>query len=243
MLLQIKKIEKEYDILESKYKSTFKSYMNDLEHMLSKQFIIENNVNIKNKETKFTFDKNATIDKCVQSCDNDPECKYMLFSEDDYNRCLLYTKEAGGLINKKNDAIFILSNIDQFGVYKWIGSNYETIKTKDGLIVETKGLRSDIKFYSYDISILEKTSSFDSQVDLYNPDLIFANITLRRNTKTTYKNSQGNEMNVFQYTRIVPEIGWKAKESYTFKNGVIYQSMQQINPMLDPLEINFYFKY
>ena len=145
--------------------------------------------------------------------------------------------------NKKNDAVFILSKIDQFGVHEWIGSNYESIKTKDGLIIETKGLRSDIKFYSYDISILEKTSSFDSQVDLYNPDLIFANITLRRNSKTTYMNSNGNEMNVFQYTRIVPEIGWKAKESYTFKDGVIYKSIQQINPMLDPLEINFYFKY
>jgi len=24
---------------------------------------------------------------------------------------------------------------------------------------------------------------------------------------------------------------------------VIYKSIQQINPMLDPLEINFYFKY
>ena len=52
--------------------------------------------------------------------------------------------------------MFVLSNIDQFGVYEWIGSNYESIKTKDGLIIETKGLRSDIKFYSYDISILEK---------------------------------------------------------------------------------------
>ena len=50
-------------------------------------------------------------------------------------------------------------------------------------------------------------------------------------------------MSVFQYTRIVPEIGWKAKESYTFKDGVIHKSMQQINPMLDPLEINFYIKY
>jgi len=145
--------------------------------------------------------------------------------------------------NSKNDAVFILSNIDQFGVYEWIGSNYESIKTKDGLIIETKGLRSDIKFYSYDISILEKTSNFNSQIDLHNPDLIFANITLRRNSSTTYKNSKGNEMNVFQYTRIVPEIGWKAKESYTFKDGVIYKSIQQINPMLDPLEINFYYKY
>jgi hypothetical protein len=145
--------------------------------------------------------------------------------------------------NKKNDAVFVLSKIDQFGVHEWIGSNFESIKTKDGLIIETKGLRSDIKFYSYDISILEKTLSFNSQIDLYNPDLIFANITLRRNSKTTYQNSQGNEMNVFQYTRIVPEIGWKAKESYTFKDGVIYKSIQQINPMLEPLEINFYFKY
>ena len=145
--------------------------------------------------------------------------------------------------NKKNDAIFILSNIDEFGVHEWIGSNYESIKTKDGLIVETKGLRSDIKFYSYDISILDKTSSFDSHIDLYNPDLIFSNITLRRDSKTTYRDSKENEMNVFQYTRIVPEIGWKAKESYTFKDGVIYKSIQQINPMLDSLEINFYFKY
>ncbi|MDB4242808.1 YjbF family lipoprotein [Gammaproteobacteria bacterium] len=145
--------------------------------------------------------------------------------------------------NSKNDAVFILSNIDQFGVYEWIGSNYESIKTKDGLIIETKGLRSDIKFYSYDISILEKALSFNSQIDLYNPDLIFANISLRRNSSSTYKNSKGNEMNVFQYTRIVPEIGWKAEESYTFKDGVIYKSIQQINPMLDPLEINFYFKY
>ncbi len=145
--------------------------------------------------------------------------------------------------NSKNDAVFVLSNIDQFGVHEWIGSNYESIKTKDGLIIETKGLLSDIKFYSYDISPLEKASNFNSQIDLYNPDLIFSSITLRRNSLTTYRNSKGNEMKLYQYTRIVPEIGWKAKESYTFKDGVIFRSIQQINPMLDPLEINFYFKY
>ena len=145
--------------------------------------------------------------------------------------------------NSKNDAIFILSNIDQSGVYEWIGSNYESIKTKDGLIIETRGLRSDIKFYSYDISILEKVSSLKSQINLYNPDLIYADITLKRDSTTTYKNSKGNEMNVLKYTRIVPQIGWKAKESYIFKDGAIHKSTQQINPMHDPLEIIFYFKY
>ena len=145
--------------------------------------------------------------------------------------------------NSKNDAVFILSNIDQSGVYEWIGANFESIKTKDGLILETRGLRSDIKFYSNDISILGKVSRLKSQVNLYNPDLIFADITLKRHSSTRYKNSKGNEMNVLKYTRTVPEIGWKAKESYIFKNGVIYKSVQQINPMHDPLEIIFYFKY
>lgn len=145
--------------------------------------------------------------------------------------------------NSKNDAVFILSNIDQSGVYEWIGANFESIKTKDGLILETRGLRSDIKFYSNDISILEKVSSLKSQINLYNPDLIFADITLKRDSTSTYKNSKGNEMNVLKYTRIVPQIGWKAKESYIFKDGVIYKSIQQINPMHDPLEIIFYFKY
>ena len=145
--------------------------------------------------------------------------------------------------NSKNDAVFILSNIDQYGVYEWIGSNYESIKTKDGLIIETRGLLSDIKFYSSDISILKKASSLSSQINLYNPDLIFADITLKRHSSDTYKNSNGNEINELKYTRIVPEIGWKAKESYTFKDGVIYKSIQQINPMHDPLEIIFYFKY
>jgi len=145
--------------------------------------------------------------------------------------------------NSKNDAIFVLSTINHLGIYEWIGSNNESIKTKDGLIIETKGMRSDIKFYSYDISILEITSSFKSQINLYNPDLIFANITIRRDSSTSYINSEGSELNVLKYTRIVPEIGWKAKESYIFKDGVIYESVQQINPMLEPLELTFYFKY
>ncbi|MDB2356834.1 YjbF family lipoprotein [Gammaproteobacteria bacterium] len=145
--------------------------------------------------------------------------------------------------NSKNDAVFILSNIDQFGVYEWIGSNYESIKTKDGLIIETRGLQSDIKFYSYDISILENELSINSKIDLYNPDLIFSHIILRKHSSTSYFDNNGNEINVFQYTRSVPEIGWKAKESYKFKDGVIYESIQEINPHLEPLEIKFYFKY
>jgi len=145
--------------------------------------------------------------------------------------------------NSKNDAIFALSNIDQFGVYEWIGVNYERIKTKDGLIIETKGLRSDIKFYSYNFSIKENRSSFNSQINLYNPDLIFADVTLRRDSLTSSENSSGSEVTVLKYTRLVPEIGWKAKDSYTFKDGMIYKSVQQINPMLEPLEISFYYKY
>jgi hypothetical protein len=145
--------------------------------------------------------------------------------------------------NSKNDAVFILSNIDNFGVYEWIGSNFEVIKTIDGLIVETKGLESDIKFYYNGRSFIENSSNFNTEIDLYNPDLIYANITLKRYSESTYLDDNGNEMTIFKYTRSVPEIGWKAKDTYTFKNGIIYKSIQQINPMIDPLEIKFYFKY
>ncbi|MDB2510818.1 YjbF family lipoprotein [Gammaproteobacteria bacterium] len=145
--------------------------------------------------------------------------------------------------NSKNDAVFILLSIDEFGVHEWIGSNYESIKTKDGLIIETKGLQSDIKFYSYDISMLENASNLDTEIDLYSPDLYYAKIRLKKLSSLAYINDQGNEITVFKYTRSVPEIGWRAKESYTFKDGVIYKSIQQINPMLEPLEVTFYFKY
>ena len=106
--------------------------------------------------------------------------------------------------NSKNDAIFVLSTINHLGIYEWIGSNNESIKTKDGLIIETKGMRSDIKFYSYDISILEITSSFKSQINLYNPDLIFANITIRRDSSTSYINSEGSEIECFKIYKNCP---------------------------------------
>jgi hypothetical protein len=40
--------------------------------------------------------------------------------------------------NTKNDAIFVLSSISPEGIYKWVGSNFEIIKTKGGLILETR---------------------------------------------------------------------------------------------------------
>jgi hypothetical protein len=39
------------------------------------------------------------------------------------------------------------------------------------------------------------------------------------------------------------KLGGGQKKVIHLKMGEIYKSIQQINPMLDPLEITFYFKY
>jgi hypothetical protein len=51
------------------------------------------------------------------------------------------------------------------------------------------------------------------------------------------------KIKVVKYLKSVPGIGWTAKESFTFKNNIIFKANQSINPHMDHLEITFYFKY
>ena len=145
--------------------------------------------------------------------------------------------------NSKNDAIFVLSTISKSGVYEWIGSNNERIKTKDGLIIETYGLESDIKFYYHNFLFSEGVSGINSYIDLYNPDLIYAKISLIQKSARFYLDEDSKEIEVIEYQRLCPEIGWNAKDIYIYKGNTIYKSIQQINPFMDPLKLTFYFKY
>ncbi|MDC1525596.1 YjbF family lipoprotein [Gammaproteobacteria bacterium] len=145
--------------------------------------------------------------------------------------------------NKKNDAIFVLSNISEDGVYEWIGSNFESIKTKEGLIVNTKGLESDIKFFSTNFSLFNSTV-VQTQVNLSNPDLTYTDITLELK-KSMAKDSHLNAASkiiTLEYRRIFPNIGMSSKDIYIYKNGRIFSSKQRINPLKEPIEIFFYFQ-
>ena len=128
-------------------------------------------------------------------------------------------------------------------MYEWIGSNYESIKTKEGLIIETQGLESDIEFFSTDFSLFNK-AAFKTQVNLYNPDLIFTDITFEP-IKSVMKGAsidQDLKMLTLEYKRIFPNIGMSSKDIYIYEDSIIFYTKQKINPLKEPLEIFFYFQ-
>tara|TARA_B100001063_G_C16724732_1_gene535679 strand:- start:293 stop:886 length:594 start_codon:yes stop_codon:yes gene_type:complete len=143
--------------------------------------------------------------------------------------------------NSKNDAIFVLSSISENGVYTWIGSNYEVIKTLDGLIIETQGLESDIKLYPPQLKSLDSLITFSTFMDLSNPELIYEKIQFNRISSELLITEQGN-MQVLIIERRSPNIGWKSKDKFIFKDGSVYKTIQEIHPFRDRLEITFYLK-
>ncbi|EKO35993.1 hypothetical protein B273_0603 [SAR86 cluster bacterium SAR86E] len=145
--------------------------------------------------------------------------------------------------NSKNDAVFVLASISSVGIYEWIGANYERIRTKDGLILETVGLESDIKFYSNLLITHNNKGIFNSHIDLYNPDLVFEEISLQHHSSKTHFTENGDKVVTSKFLRTSSAIGWRSEDIYVYKNGIIQRSVQEINPLTGPLEIEFYFKY
>ena len=148
--------------------------------------------------------------------------------------------------HSRNDAIFVLSEVSPSGIYSWIGSNYEVIKTKHGLIVETQGLDYDIKFYSLDFNDVRELCNYSSYINLYNPDLVYAKITFNgEDGCVTYDSTRGSgsDSGIVKLERQVSSIAWSSKDTYVYRDGVVIKSIQRINPLRDPFFIEFYYKY
>jgi hypothetical protein len=146
----------------------------------------------------------------------------------------------------RNEAIFVLSDVSSTGIHTWIGANYEVIKTKHGLIVETRGLDSDIKFYSSGFNDMTELSNYSSYINLYNPDLVYEKIIFNTkdiNTTQPNKSDLDLKVHVVELERQVLNIGWASKDTYFYKNGIIIKSIQKTNPLRDHFTINFYYKF
>lgn len=144
----------------------------------------------------------------------------------------------------RNEAIFVLSGVSSSGIHRWVGSNFEVIKTKHGLIVETQGLEFDIKLHSTDFNFNE-LSDYSSYINLYNPDLFYEKALFTELDVDRFEGRENkSESNTFIHTilRQVPSIGWKSKDTYFLKDGKVIKSIQKINPQGKYLTIDFYFK-
>lgn len=144
-----------------------------------------------------------------------------------------------------NDAVFVLSDISSANVHRWVGSNYEVIKTKHGLIVETQGLEFDIKFHSIDFNFNE-LSNYSSYINLYNPDLFYEKVlfTALEDIDRAQDRTKDSESNIrtVQLLRQLPSIAWKSKDTFFLRDGKVIKSIQKINPQGKYLTIDFYYK-
>lgn len=143
---------------------------------------------------------------------------------------------------KKNDAIFILSSVNHDGVYTWVGSNYELIKTYNGLILESSGLFPDTSIHASDQSKITSTKfqepSYSFYLDIDDPELLSLPVTYTLKSK---KALQGElEMS---FERSSPIIGWVAQDKYWYRDGLIVRSEISITPLEPSLKIQFYYKY
>ena len=148
--------------------------------------------------------------------------------------------------HSRNDAIFVLSEVSSSGIQSWIGSNYEVIKTKHGLIVETQGLESDIKLYSSAFNDVMGLCNYSSFINLYNPDLVYAKITFNAKDGCDDRDTLdglGLDSGIITLERQAPRIGWSSKDTYVYEDGVVIKSIQKINPLSEPFVIEFYYKF
>jgi len=143
---------------------------------------------------------------------------------------------------KKNDAIFILSSVNNDGVYTWVGSNYELIKTYNGLILESSGLFPDTSIHASDQLKITSTnlqeSSYSFYLDIDQPELLSLPVSYILKSR---KMIQG-ELEV-SFERSSPVIGWVAQDKYWYQAGLIVRSEISITPLEPSLKIQFYYKY
>ena len=143
---------------------------------------------------------------------------------------------------KKNDAIFILSSVNNDGVYTWVGSNYEIIKTYNGLILESSGLFPDTSIHASDQLKITSTKFqkplYSFYLDIDDPELLSLPVTYTLKSKKAFKGEL--EMS---FERSSPIIGWVAQDKYWYRDGLIVRSEISITPLEPSLKIQFYYKY
>ena len=103
-----KQLETKFQRTLNEYKSVYEDYMVELKHQNGEYWNTKENVTVSNESEKskipFITYPNITKEKCLHSCASDSNCKYVLFSDSGNgecaaNRCLKWTKSAGGFVS------------------------------------------------------------------------------------------------------------------------------------------------
>ena len=148
----------------------------------------------------------------------------------------------------RNEATLVLASIEN-GIMEWVGADLVTIKTKEGTIVETSGLASNISYYAEDVSNqLNKISNFpDYSLHLYidSPELIHTRVDFRFLNKEFKQIMHGGSKKLVEqaiYEKRSSSIGWKSDDIFYIKDGLVIKTSQNLTPLAGKIEIEFYYK-
>lgn len=143
----------------------------------------------------------------------------------------------------RNEAIFVLSTIDENGYENWIGLDNNRIVTFNGLIIRTSGLGTDFnfeEFISNEWSInFRDGEKYSGSISLSSPRLYRTNATFQHIKSHVTKDCDL----LHTFSRNYKDIGFKSSDTFCFLKGEIKSSSQRLSPFSKTLEINFYYKY
>ncbi len=123
------------------------------------------------------------------------------------------------------------------GVYEWRSSDNVSIYTKNGIVIKTEGLTSDI-------SIFEDDNTY--QIQLTNPSLFKTDTELSlkesRQRSVRYLDKE-IEVESLVYNFKVPLIRWNEKILVQMHKGLPIHTTQRTHPSLSKIHINYFYKF
>ena len=156
-------------------------------------------------------------------------------------------------IGDKPPVILSLAYIN-YPVFEWVSEDGISIFTENGRVIQTQGLKHDVVTISSSVNETTWTNISDDQlihkVNFTNPIYRLASIV--ENKKFVYymhinKFTDKADIKVKKFRGFgsIGHIGWNYKNLYyaNDQTGIIEKSVQHIHPMLEPLHIQYYFKY
>ena len=142
-------------------------------------------------------------------------------------------------------ATIILAYIND-GVYEWRGADGTIFFTKDGQLIETLGLPSDISISAVHLKndgkvTVNSLSTFREPL-LYKAQTV--NTINRLSEKFILDRADGTHItSVYKVHKEIPSIKWNGTSRYFIdKNNRVLYSEEEIHPFLPKIKIQYYYK-
>lgn len=156
-------------------------------------------------------------------------------------------------IGDKPPVILSLAYIN-YPVFEWVSEDGISIFTENGRVIQTQGLKHDVVTISSSVNETTWTNISDDQlihkVNFTNPIYRLASIVEDKKFVdymhiNKFTDKADIKVKKFRGFGSIGHIGWNYKNLYyaNDQTGIIEKSVQHIHPMLEPLHIQYYFKY